>query len=45
MGAVAAPKRLSPAVRREQLIDIALAIAARDGSRGSASRESPSAPA
>lgn len=34
MGAVAAPKRLSPAVRREQLIDIALAIAARDGVEG-----------
>lgn len=34
MGAVAAPRRLSPEVRREQLVDAALAIAARDGAQG-----------
>ncbi len=34
MGAVAAPKRMPPAVRREQLVDAALAIAARDGVEG-----------
>jgi AcrR family transcriptional regulator len=34
MGSVAAPKRLSPEVRREQLIDAALAIAADDGVEG-----------
>lgn len=34
MGAVAAPRRLSPEVRREQLVDAALAIAARAGAQG-----------
>jgi AcrR family transcriptional regulator len=34
MGAVAAPKRLAPDVRREQLIDTALAIAAAEGVEG-----------
>lgn len=34
MGAVAAPKRLSPLARREQLVDAALAIAARAGAQG-----------
>ena len=34
MGAVAAPRRLSPQARREQLVDAALAIAARAGAQG-----------
>ncbi len=34
MGVVAAPRRLSPEVRREQLVDAALAIAARAGTQG-----------